>query len=122
MATPAEFISILHQSHTQAKVYHNQTDSFPVHDALGTYYEEIVELVDGLIESTQGVSPRITGYQTKPLMDYVDCDTVILYFKGLYDYIEVERKSVFPLSWQQNQIDEITKLVAQTLYRLSLKY
>jgi len=120
MATPAEFISILHQSHTQSKVWHHQTDSFAVHDALGTYYDEIVDLVDGLVESTEGISPRIIGYQTKPILDYVDCDTVVLYFKGLFEYIDTERKTIFPYSFQQNQIDEITKLVAQTLFRLSL--
>jgi len=120
MATEVELISILHQSHTQSKVWHNQTDSFAVHEALGTYYDEIVDLVDKLVESTQGVSPRLIGYQTKQIMDYVDCATVILFFKGLFDYIEMERKTVFPYSFQQNQIDTIQELITQTLYRLSL--
>ena len=120
MATEAEFISILHQSHTQSKVWHHQTDSFSVHDALGTYYDEIVGLVDTLVESTQGIRPRIIGYQTKPILDYADCATVVLYFKGLFEFIETERKNIFPYSFQQNQIDTITELVTQTLFRLSL--
>lgn len=121
MATEVECISILHQSHTQAKVWHHQTDSFSAHMALGSYYEEIVGLVDGLVESTQGISPRLVGYQTKPIIDYVDVPTVQAYFKGLYDYIQKERSTVFQTSWQQNQIDTIVELVAETLYKLSLK-
>jgi hypothetical protein len=121
MATQAEFISVLHQSHTQAKTWHHQTDSYSAHKALGIYYEDIVGLVDGLVESTQGIEPRITGYQTKPLVDYVDVPMLLAYFKGLYDYVQKERVSVFQASWQQNQIDEISALIASTLFKLSLK-
>jgi len=121
MATPVEFISILHQSHTQAKVFHHQTDSFSVHKAVGEYYEEIVELVDGLVESTEGIGPRLVGYTTKPLVDYTDVEIVKTYFKGLYDYVQRERTSVFQTTWQQNQIDNIAELIAETLFQLSLK-
>lgn len=121
MATQVEFISILHQSHTQAKVWHHQTDSFSAHKALGSFYEEIVGLVDGLVESTQGIEPRLTGYQTKPLVDYVDVPMLQTYFKGLYDYVQKERQSIFQTSWQQNQIDEIAALITETLFLLSLK-
>lgn len=121
MATPSEFISILHQSHTQSKVWHHQTDNFSAHKALGKYYDEIVGLVDTLVESTEGIGPRIVGYQTKPLIDYVDVPMLQAYFMGLYEYIQKERASVFQNTWQQNQIDEIAALITQTLFKLSLK-
>lgn len=120
MATQAEFISVLHQSHTQSKTWHHQTDSYSAHKALGNYYEDIVGLVDGLVESTQGIEERITGYTTKPLVDYVDVEMVKVYFRGLYEYVQKERATVFQASWQQNQIDEISALIASTLYQLSL--
>lgn len=120
MATVAEFISVLHQSHTQAKTWHNRTELLSEHLALGKYYEEIVELVDGLIESLQGVKGRVDGYTTKPLVDYKIGQSVG-YFKGLYDYILKERDSVGTETWLQNQVDEILQLIAETLYQLSLK-
>jgi len=50
----ALFIGTLMQSRNQAHIYHLQTNSFAAHKALQEYYEEIVDLVDGLVESYQG--------------------------------------------------------------------
>jgi hypothetical protein len=120
MASVAEFISVLHQSHTQAKTWHNRTEILSEHLALGSYYNEILEPVDGLIESLQGIKGRVDGYTTKPLVDYKEGQSVS-YFKGLYDYIQKEREGVGSESWIQNQVDTIAELVAETLYQLSLK-
>ena len=72
MATAVEFISILHQSKTQAQVWHHQTTSYSEHKALGSYYEGITELIDELVESLQGYTPRITVYTNKTLVDMVE--------------------------------------------------
>jgi len=120
MATVAEFISVLHQSHTQAKTWHNRTENYSEHKALGAYYEGILEPVDGLIESLQGVKGRVDGYTTKPLVDYKENQSEV-YFKSLYDYIQKERAGLGSESWIQNQVDTIAELVAETLYQLSLK-
>lgn len=120
MATAAEFISVFHQSHTQAKVWHNQTTSFSEHKALGHYYEGILELVDGLVESLQGYGPRIVGYTTSPLVDWKEGQSES-YFKGLCEYVAKERMGVGTESWIQNQIDEIMQFLYQIKYELSLK-
>jgi len=44
---------ILH-SRTQIHIYHLQTKSFAVHKALNDYYDGVVDLFDGLVESYQG--------------------------------------------------------------------
>ena len=46
-----QFISTLHQSKQQAITWHHQTISYSEHKALQNYYEEIVERIDGLVES-----------------------------------------------------------------------
>lgn len=120
MATLVEYVSVLHQSHTQAKTWHNSTTVYSEHKALGAYYDEIVELVDGLVESSQGVYPRFTGYTTKPLVDWVEGKSVE-YFKMLYTYLQKERTTLPQETWIQNQIDSIVELVAETSYQLSLK-
>lgn len=120
MATTAEFISVLHQSKTQAHIWHHQTTSYSEHKALGSYYEGVTEFIDELVESLQGYEPRITGYTTKPLVDWKE-GLSMEYFKSLCEYVEVERLSVGEDSWIQNQIDELQKLLYTTKYKLSLK-
>jgi hypothetical protein len=120
MATAAEFISVLHQSKTQAQVWHHQTTSYSEHKALGKYYEGITELIDGLVESLQGYVPRITGYTTKLLVDWKE-GLSLEYLKSLCEYVQAERLSVGDTTWIQNQIDEIQKLLYTTKYKLTLK-
>ena len=116
-----EFVSVLHQSKQQAITWHHQTTSFSEHKALNNYYDEIVEHIDGLVESIQGVYPRITSYTLSNPVDWTEGGSTI-YFKGLYDYVQKNRTTIPQQeSWVQNQIDNIAELIAETLYLLSLK-
>jgi hypothetical protein len=115
-----QFVSTLKQSFEQAVVWHHQTTSFSEHKALNNYYDEIVPLLDGLIESVQGIYPRIGSYTLVDPVDWSD-GVSTTYFKGLYDYVQKHRTMVYQETWIQNQIDEIAQLIAETLYQLSLK-
>jgi hypothetical protein len=115
-----EFISPLKQSFEQAVVFHHQTNNLSEHKALNNYYDEIVPLLDGLIESIQGIYPRIGSYTLVNPVDWSDGISVT-YFKGLYGFVQEHRKMVYQESFIQNQIDEIAQLIAETLYQLSLK-
>jgi hypothetical protein len=116
----SQFISTLKQSFEQSVVWHHQTNNFSEHKALNNYYDEIIPLLDGLVESVQGVYPRIAGYTLSPLVDWNE-GVSVTYFKGLYQYVQENRKTVYQETWVQNQIDEIEQLIAETLYKLSLK-
>jgi hypothetical protein len=115
------FISALKHSKEQTIIFHHQTDNFSCHKATDTYYQEIVGLIDELIESYSGIYPKPTGYLSEPFVDYTDVPTTIKYFQELYDFVKTNRTSVMPESFLQNQIDEITQLVASTIYMLNLK-
>jgi hypothetical protein len=116
-----QFISCLHQSKQQAIVWHHQTTSFSEHKALNFYYEGIEDLVDSLVESIQGVYPRITLYTLTNPIDWKEGKS-ISYFQELYDYVKRNRTEIPQQeSWVQNQIDEVAQLIAETLYQLSLK-
>jgi hypothetical protein len=115
-----EFISPLKQSFEQSVVFHHQTNNFSEHKALNNYYDGIVPLLDGLIESVQGIYPRIGGYVLSPTVDWSEGISTT-YFKGLYGFVQEHRKMIYQESFIQNQIDEITQLIAETLYQLSLK-
>jgi hypothetical protein len=122
MATPqfTNFLSSLNSCKQQAIFWHNQTTSFSQHKALNNFYDEILELLDGLVESVAGIYDRPMGYTTHEPEDYKSKEQVIAYFKQVYDYVQSERKNIYQETWIQNQVDEIAQLVAETLYLLSL--
>lgn len=115
------FVSYLKDSFDQSVVWHHQTDSYAVHKALNKFYDGILDLTDGLVESASGIHGRPTKYQLDSPVDYKNSEQVVKYFKSLYELIEKERKDIYQESWIQNQVDEISALIAQTLYLLSLK-
>ena len=115
-----DMISTLLHSRSQAHVFHWQTksqSSFAEHTALGTYYDGIVELIDGIVEGYQGKNDLLTGYKTIKMVDYKSTEQLITYFKGLDSNIEKNRKSVKE-SFIQNQIDTVQELIYSTLYKL----
>jgi len=115
------FVSYLKDSFDQSVVWHHQTDSYAVHKALGKFYDQIVGLTDGLVESVSGIYERPTKYQIDSPMDYKSPEQVVRYFKSCYEMIQKEREEIYQESWVQNQVDEIAQLFAETLYLLSLK-
>ena len=121
MASIVEIVSYFNNAKQQAIVWHQQTDSFSEHKALEEFYDEIVGLLDELSESYAGIYGRLTPYEVDDLMDWTSTDDTIKYYRGCYDWLQVERKSAPQDSWVQNQLDEITQLLGQTLYRLSLR-
>ena len=49
-----EYIGTLFQSRNQAHIFHLQTTSYAKHKALNKYYEDIIDVIDGLVEAYQG--------------------------------------------------------------------
>lgn len=115
------FVSYLKDSFDQAVVWHHQTESYAVHKALGKFYDGILDLTDGLVESVSGIYDRPMHYQIDSPTDYKNSEQIVKYFESLYKTIQEERKEIYQESWVQNQIDEIATLIAKTLYLLSLK-
>ena len=121
MATFVEFLSVLNSSKQQAVFWHNQTTSFSEHKALNEFYESVEDLLDGLVESVAGIYGRPKGYEAHDFVDWSSTEDTISYFKGVYTYIQTERKGLPQETWIQNIVDELAALVAQTLYLLTLK-
>jgi len=113
-----QFISTLFSSRTQAHVFHLQTDSFAAHKALNDYYDEIVGITDGIVESYQGKYGIISGYGNIVLQEFQNCEGVILYFETLCMYVEKSRQMLPQDTYIQNQIDEVVALINSTIYKL----
>jgi hypothetical protein len=107
---------ILH-SQKQAHIFHLGTKSFAEHMALNGYYDEIDELVDGLIESFQGKYGLLTNYKSYKVQSYKNKKQVLKYFTSLLNTIEEKRDSVDD-SYLQNQIDTVQELIYSTMYKL----
>jgi hypothetical protein len=112
-----EMVSLLFHSRTQAHTLHLQTKSFAEHSALGGYYDEIGDIVDGLIESYQCKYSIIKGYKKYDIEDYKDTTTTVNYFKDLYSKVE-DLRDCCKDSYIQNEIDNVCKLLNSTLYKL----
>jgi DNA-binding ferritin-like protein len=115
----AEFVSTLLASRNQAHVYHWQAQnvgSFSAHKALNEYYDEIVDLVDGLVESYQGKYGIVRGYSVSS--NIREDGSYKMYFDALSKYVELKRQRITQDSYIQNQIDEIVGLIESTKYKL----
>lgn len=113
----AEMISLLLHSRNQTHILHLQTKSYAEHKALNDYYDGIVDLVDGLVESYQGKYGIISGYKSYDITEYKSTETTIKYLSELCDKVTKLRKCCDD-SWIQNQIDNVCELINSTLYKL----
>ena len=116
-ASFVDLVSKILHSRTQIHIYHLGTESYAEHKALNEYYDGIVDLFDGLVESYQGKYDIIKGYKCDGYDDYSGVDHTISYLKSVDEVIESARKSVKE-SYIQNQIDTVQELIYSTLYKL----
>jgi hypothetical protein len=116
----ANFISTLFSSRTQAHIFHLQVKgpgAYATHKALNDYYDGVIDLVDGIVESFQGRYGIITGYKGEGA--YIeDTAKIIQYFEALCMFVEKNRVSLVQDSYIQNQIDEVVALIESTKYKL----
>lgn len=112
-----QFVMCLLHSVTNAHILHFNTPSYSEHMALGTYYDEVSDLVDGFVEAFQGKYGLLTRYQA----DYqLPVSNPIDYFIYLKDEVAtLRRASGFPQDSElQNEVDTIANLINSTLYKL----
>jgi len=112
-----DIVSGMLHSRTQIHIYHLQTKSFAVHKALNDYYDGVVDLFDGLVESYQGKHGIVEDYKCDGYDNYTSVNSAIEYLQKLDKTIEGSRKSVKE-SFIQNQIDTVQELIYSTIYKL----
>lgn len=108
------FLTLFHSA-TNTHIHHLQTSSYAQHVALGEFYDEIVELTDGLIEVYQGTKGIVSypNAYTPPLSDGV------AELKALNTYIVTNRLVIGVESNLQNEVDTILSLIQSTMYKLN---
>jgi hypothetical protein len=111
----AAFFRTLLDAVTTGHVLHLQTRSYSQHAALNTFYSELDNLVDGLIEAFQGKYGVVDNY---PPSTENTTNEPIGFIKNLSDYVRSNRAAVADDSELQNDIDSIQTLIDSTLYKL----
>lgn len=112
-----QFVQCLLHSVTNAHILHFQSLSYSQHMALGAYYDEISDLVDGFVEAFQGKYGLLTKYQA----DYqLPDNNPVVYLTYLKDEVAtLRRMPEFPQDSElQNEVDTIANLINSTLYKL----
>jgi DNA-binding ferritin-like protein len=113
------FIGTLLQSRTQAQIFHWQTTgegSYAAHKALQDYYDGIVDIVDGIVESYQGRYGIFSGYIMNNTLKEDNAPTI--YFEALAQFVEKVRFQIPQDTYIQNQVDEVVTLIESTKYKL----
>ena len=117
-----DLISMLMHSRTQAHVFHLRVspNGLAPHLALQTYYEDIIGLIDGIVESYQGMSGLVEFKPVKGIDNDSDTENIISYFEDLVKFVHTERMKpeLKGISFIQNEIDNVEKLIYSTLYKL----
>jgi hypothetical protein len=108
------FLTLLHAA-TNTHILHLQSRSYSEHQALGSFYDEIVDLTDGVIESYQGKH----GIVQYPVEYTKPADTGLLELTNLSAYITVNRLVIGNDSELQNEVDTIMNLINSTIYKLT---
>lgn len=110
----AMFAATMLHSATNTHFFHWNTDSFSKHMALGSYYDEIVELVDDLVESYMGCYEQIKTFPSV----YHQPKEAVKYMESLKNFVNDARKDLPQETQIQNIIDEIAQLIDSTIYKL----
>ena len=119
----SKFISKLLESREMAQVYHwtvkGDMGSHAAHLALQTYYEEVIEFIDDIVEIYQGQYGLIEGYDVIDTTDSKSKDKLD-YFKETVEYVKVERTCIKSEDTHiHNIIDELIALQYKTIYKLT---
>jgi hypothetical protein len=114
---PADFVGHLFLARDVAHSVHLNTRSFAKHSALGTFYDEIVDLADTFAEAYQGRHGLIgpitlqSAKKTGNVIEFLQ-ESLAEIEANRYKFCDEDETAI------QNIIDEIVALYLSTLYKL----
>lgn len=113
--------AVLQESVLHAWKLHLKTKKYYVHVILEEYYDEALEIIDGLIEHYQGICNCVIVDDRIPLM-CVKNDDPLTYFTDLKNYLLTFLNNPNNFSDKTSEIksdiDDLLRLIDSTLYKL----
>ena len=113
----SELIAELLHGATKTHMTHLKTTSYAAHMALGSFYEELPDLADGIAESWQGVTERLLSFTPVTVTPILTPEDAIEYLRELYSRIDI-CQSKCHYSEIINDLDLIKTLINSTKYKL----
>lgn len=110
----ALFAATLLHSATNAHFFHWSTGSIAKHEALGVYYDEIIDAVDVYIECFMGIYGKIEEFPNC----YHEPKEPIAYMQSLQVFVREARDDLPKDSELCNLVDGIADLINKTVYKL----
>lgn len=111
-----EFVARVFKTRNQAHLMHWKTKSYAEHQALGGFYDDVIDALDNLVEATQG-SKGIIGH-----VDLSCKDESVEIVKALTEdanWISKNRSKIASsVPALENIVDEIVGLYLSTIYKL----
>lgn len=108
-------LNLLHIG-TNAHVHHWLTGSYAQHMALGTFYEELPELVDSLAEAIMGATGKKIDFPEGTGL--ARAETPLEELEAAQEYFKNTRGVLPDDSEIQNLADSIADLIDSTVYKL----
>jgi hypothetical protein len=110
-----DIIGLLFYSRTIAHIEHLKTKSYAQHKALGSFYDDVIDLADNLAEAYQGLEGLLKDI---PIYSHKSTEAIDVFLEKQLKLIENLRKKTSDKTAIQNIIDEIVVLYLSTLYKL----
>ena len=111
-----ELVARVFSTRNQAHLAHWKTKSYAEHQALGSFYDDLIDTIDKLVEACQG-SKGIVGH-----VDLSSKDESVDIIKRLTEdanWISKNRAKIgYGVPALENIIDELVGLYLSTLYKL----
>lgn len=100
-----------------AHLAHWRTKSFSQHMALGSFYDDIIDLVDKLVEAHMGASGDVVDSFEIPALKPVK--DIVKHLSDEVEWIAENREEISSeISALENIVDEIVALYLSTIYKL----
>lgn len=112
--TKTDFLSTIFSTISMVKLFHLETGMYSEHIALNELYEELGDLFDTLVESSQ------TDEKFKLRHEQVSTEnekSACMFLENTLEYIRNYR-CCFKFSYQNNLIDEMEEVISKTIYKL----
>lgn len=111
-----ELVARVFRTRNQAHLAHWKTKSYAEHKALGSFYDDVIDALDGLVEACQGSKGIIGNVDLSCKDESVD---IIKCLTDDANFISKNRaKIAHGVPALENILDEIVALYLKTIYKL----
>lgn len=110
---------------TQVRYWHWQTDSYPVHQALGAFYDGIDEAIDEIAETAMQddgrVQVNVNGITPNAYEDLTGVEQIRETLHTYLEFVQETSEQVQDRTDLVNLLDDVKTLSSRTLYLLTLE-